>query len=177
MLDFQEMNRQTRLPKPEQHSPLAKTGATLPVTHWHRPLQRLDTLATVCGGELFLTTPSPARFLRFHRRNYPSPSHPLWAVQILLTRSQLSLVLLPKQDKTEGVFLLQRLWRIVPHPSLFGAPSLALFPFLTSGPDLGVWPDCWVFVEFFHAPIPRKGRVGPPPLHQVYQLRGGRCNH
>jgi len=43
---------------------------TLPVTHvpfpahWHRPLQRLDTLATLCGDEIFLTTPSPARFLR-----------------------------------------------------------------------------------------------------------------
>jgi len=29
--------------------------------------------------------------------------------------------------------------------------------FLTSGPNLGAWPDCWVSVEFFHASIPRKG--------------------
>jgi len=31
------------------------------------------------------------------------------------------------------------------------------FAFLTSGPDLGAWPDYWVSVKFFHAPIPRKG--------------------
>jgi len=45
----------------------------------------------------------------------------------------------------------------VPHPSLSGAPSSALLPFLTSDPDLGAWPDCWVSVEFLHTPIPRKG--------------------
>jgi len=35
--------------------------------------------------------------------------------------------------------------------------SLFHFPFLTSGTDLGAWPNCWVSVEFLHAPIPRKG--------------------
>ena len=29
--------------------------------------------------------------------------------------------------------------------------------FLTYGPDLGVWPNCWVFAVFLRAPIPRKG--------------------
>ena len=33
--------------------------------------------------------------------------------------------------------------------------SLSLFSIY--GPDLGVWPDCWVSAEFLHAPIPRKG--------------------
>jgi len=28
--------------------------------------------------------------------------------------------------------------------------------FLISGPDLGAWSDCWVSVEFLHAPFPRK---------------------
>ena len=37
--------------------------------------------------------------------------------------------------------------------SIFGF-SLSLF--LTYGPDLGVWPNCWVSAEFLHAPIPRK---------------------
>jgi len=46
----------------------------------------------------------------------------------------------------------------VPHPSLYGVPSSApLLPLLTSGPDLGAWPDCWVSVEFLHAPIPQMG--------------------
>jgi len=50
-------------------------------------------------------------------------------------------------------------------------PSLALLPFLISGPDLEVWLDCWVSVEFLHAPILQKGsgnttgrgRVAPRP--------------
>jgi len=32
-----------------------------------------------------------------------------------------------------------------------------ILPFLTSGSDLEAWPDCWAFVEFLRAPIPRKG--------------------
>jgi len=39
-----------------------------------------------------------------------------------------------------------------------GAPYLTpLLPFSTSGPDLGVWSDCYVSVEFFHHLIPRNG--------------------
>ena len=38
--------------------------------------------------------------------------------------------------------------------NLFLAP-LSLFSIY--GPDLGVWPDCWVSAEFLRAPIPRKG--------------------
>jgi len=38
-----------------------------------RLLLRLNTLATLCGDELFLTTPSPARFRRFPRKNWPFP--------------------------------------------------------------------------------------------------------
>jgi len=56
---------QTRLPKPEQHSPFPM----FPVP-WLRLLQRLYTLATLCGDEIFFTTPFPARFLRFPRRNW-----------------------------------------------------------------------------------------------------------
>ena len=36
--------------------------------------------------------------------------------------------------------------------------SLApFFLFLTYGPDLVVWPDCWISAKFLCAPIPRKG--------------------
>jgi len=68
MLDFPEMNGQTRLPKPEQHSPLPMFLAW-----WPRSLQRLDTLATLFGDKIFLTILSPARFLRFPRWNWPFP--------------------------------------------------------------------------------------------------------
>jgi len=37
--------------------------------------------------------------------------------------------------------------------AIFGTTS----SILTSGPDLGAWPECWVSVEFLHVPIPRKG--------------------
>ena len=48
--------------------------------------------------------------------------------------------------------------------NLFVNLSLApLSLFLIYGPDRGVWPDCWVSEEFLRAPIPRKGRVVPPP--------------
>ena len=43
-------------------------------------------------------------------------------------------------------------------PNLF--VNLSLAPpslFLTYGPDLEVWPDCWVSAEFLCAPIPRRG--------------------
>jgi len=47
---------------------------------------------------------------------------------------------------------------IVPHLSLSGTPSLAIFlPFLTSSLDHRVWPYCWVSVEFLRAPMPWKG--------------------
>ena len=38
--------------------------------------------------------------------------------------------------------------------SIFGS-SLSLF--LIYGPDLGVWPNCWVSTKFLRAPIPQKG--------------------
>jgi len=36
------------------------------------------------------------------------------------------------------------------------ATSALLLPFLIFGPDLGAWPDCWVFVEF-STPHPSEG--------------------
>jgi len=76
---------------------------------WLWLLQRLDTLATLCGDELFLTTPSLARFFRFLWRTGPSPSYPLWTVSTSLPRSQPSIGLLPVQDEKEGEFFMQRL--------------------------------------------------------------------
>jgi len=56
-----------------------------------------------------------------------------------------------------GETLVQFSFWIVPHLNLSGMPSLALLlPFLTSDPDLGKWPDCWVSMEFLPTSIPRK---------------------
>ena len=45
--------------------------------------------------------------------------------------------------------------------------NLSLAPlslFSIYGPDLGVWPDCWVSAEFLRPPIPRK-RSGSTTTH------------
>jgi len=47
---------------------------------------------------------------------------------------------------------------------IFGTTSFIL----TSGSDLGAWPDCWVSVEFLHAPIPRKGSGSTPTTIVVH---------
>jgi len=61
--------RADSLAKPKQHSPLPMFPY-----HRHRPLQRLNTLATLCGEEILLITSFSARFLRFPRRNWPFPA-------------------------------------------------------------------------------------------------------
>jgi len=61
---------QTRSPN-RSNTPLY--SCSLPSAHWHQPLQRLDTLATLCGDEIFLITPFPVRFLRFPQGNWPLP--------------------------------------------------------------------------------------------------------
>jgi len=40
----------------------------------------------------------------------------------------------------------------------------AIFGTTSSIFDLGVWPDCWVSVEFLHAPSLGRGRVAPSPI-------------
>jgi len=52
------------------------------------------------------------------------------------------------------------------HLSLSSAPSLALLlPSLTSGLDLGVWPDCWLGSSWSSSTPPSlgRGRVASPP--------------
>ena len=54
--------------------------------------------------------------------------------------------------------------------------NLSLAPlslFLTYGPDVWVWPDCWVSAEFLRAPFLGKGRV-VPGASRVSRDRGGK---
>jgi len=64
MLDFPEMNGQTC--QNRSNTPLTYVPCPMALT-----IAKLDTLATLCGDEIFLTTLSHARFLRFPRRNWP----------------------------------------------------------------------------------------------------------
>jgi len=131
------------------------------------------------GGDCTITRRVQKSFsqlslLGFLRGTGPSQSCPLWTVQTSLPwpPPQPSLVLLPIQ-KTEEKFFLQRL----PTPSagshfLLDCPApeplwcaISLLPFLTSGPNLGSWPVCWVSVEFLCAPIPGKGSSSTTTFH------------
>jgi len=72
--------------------------------------------------------------------------------------------------------LLISFW-IVLHLSLSGTPSLVLFLlFLTFGPGLRAWPDCWASVEFLHAPISRKGSGSTTTNKWQVISRGGRSS-
>ena len=46
---------------------------------------------------------------------------------------------------------------VLPLNPFVNLSSALLSLFSIYGPDLGVWPDCWVSAEFLRAPIPRKG--------------------
>jgi len=109
---------------------------------WLLLLQRLDTLAALCGGGLFLAAPSPAGFLGGAG---PSPSCLLWAVLTSLLRS---FVLLLMQDGAEGVF------HAAPAGALCGVCSppswLSHVQALVCGLAVGS-------LKFLHAPIRRKG--------------------
>ena len=55
---------------------------------------------------------------------------------------------------------LQDLNHLLDCPALNPSVNLSLAPLsllLIFGPDLGVWPNCWVSAEFLRAPIPQKG--------------------
>jgi len=39
-----------------------------------------------------------------------------------------------------------------------------ILPSLISGPDLEVWPVCWISAKFLVSPISRKGWVAPPQI-------------
>jgi len=58
-------------------------------------------------------------------------------------------------------------------------PSLKpLLPFLTSGADLGVWPDCWVSAEYLQAQSLGRNQVAPlppPPKPVVRRVSNFAC--
>jgi len=102
MLDFPEMNRQTRLPRPEQYSLSAHVS-------WLRLLHRLDTLATLCGDKTLSHNSLPCQISS-------APLLSAVTVPTSLPRSQPSFVLLLMQDKKQG-------WQSKSHRTLFFPPK------------------------------------------------------
>jgi len=78
-LSFQWIPGHAGLSENERADSLVKTGATLSClpAHWHRALQRLDTLATLCGNKFFSQLPSLPDSFSFLRGTGPFPSYPL----------------------------------------------------------------------------------------------------
>jgi len=144
-------------PGNERSDSLAKTGATLPVTHVPCPLAPTNLKIRHTCYSLWRRNPShnslsyqiPSvsseelalpRLIRCELSRLRCHGHSLLLTSYLCrlkrkNNSSCSACRHPLQNLT--IFS----W-IVPHLSLSGASSLALLPFLTSGPDLGAWPDC-----------------------------------
>jgi len=172
-LSFQWVPGHAGLLENERADSLAKTGATLPVTHVPCPLA-----PTICGVLLLFVEKSFSQLpflpdsFGFLGGTGSSPSYPLWTISTSLPRSQLTSVLLPMQDKTEEFFL-QRLRT----PS---AGSDSPPPWLSR---IQVFPACHLRHHFFHfwpliqtlgrrltigwssstPPSLGRGRAAPPP--------------
>jgi len=143
------MNWQTRMPKSEQHSPLPSKDKAY--TTWRRNLSHNSLFCQIpsVSSEKLAFPVSLAMNcisrLRCHGHN-------------LLLSSYICRIK-RKKNYSCGHYLqeLSHLPLDCPAFEPLGAPYLASFlPFLTSSPDLGLWLDCWVSVELFRAPIPRK---------------------
>jgi len=144
-MDFPVTNWQTCSPQPEKADPLYDLKT--------KSFSQLSLLFDSFGF-LRVSWPFPVS----HAVNFPD----------FATTVTVSFVHLSMQDETKGEFFLQpcrhHLQDLIHLPldcrssEPLGMPSLALLlPFLTSGPDLGTWPDCWVSVDFLRALILRKG--------------------
>jgi len=159
---------QAGLPGNERADSLAKTGTTLPVTHVSSPLD--PTIAkirhtryslwrgTVSHDSLSCQIPSVSseelallRLIRYELSRLRSHGHSL------LLSSYLCRIKRKENFSCSACgHTLQDLTRLsldcpASEPlrrAIFGTISSI---FLTSGPDLRAWPDCWVSVEFLHA--------------------------
>ena len=171
-LSFQWVPGHAGLPGNEKADLLAKTGASLPTDaipsplppviakvryslyrNWRRHISHSHLnfqVPEVSSEELLLS-----RFIRSELSRLRCHGHSLLLSSYLhrISRkenSDCSACGHPLQDLNH--LLLDCL--LNPFANLSLAP---LFLFSIYGPDLGVWPDCWVSAEFLCAPIPRKG--------------------
>ena len=135
ILSFQWVPGHAGLPGNEKADLLAKAGASLPTDAIPCPLP--PVVAKVCYSQYH----NWRRHISHFHLNFQVPE--VSSEELLLSR--------PIRCE------LSRL-RCHGHKNPFVNLSLApLSLFLTYGPDLGVWPDCWVVAEFLCTPIPRKG--------------------
>ena len=190
-LSFQWVPGHAGLPGNEKADLLAKTGASLPTDAIPSPL--LPVIAKVRYSQYR----NWRRHISHSLLNFQVPE--VSSEELLLSRSirsELSrlrchghslllssyLHRISRKENSDCSacgHLLQDLNHLLldcPASEPFANLSLApLFLFSIYGPDLGVWPDCWVSAEFLRAPIPRKGSGstttttrGSGPLNSIF---------
>ena len=171
---FQWVTGDAGLPGNEKADLLAKTGASLPTEAIPCPLPlsrcqsplfpipQLETSHLPLPSEL----PSPRSLC-----GGTSPFSPYFAVSFPVFAAMATVFSYP-HIFTGSVG--RRILLVVPVDTLYrtsiisSSTVLPLNPFVNLslaplslfsiyGPDLGVWPDCWVYAEFLRALIPRKG--------------------
>ena len=172
-LSFQWVPGHAGLPRNEKADLLAKTGASLPTDaipspfspvsakvrysqyrNWRRHISHspseLPSPQSLFGGSFFLAP--------------YAVSSPVFAAMVtvffylhIFTGSVGKRILIVVPVDTlyrTSIISSSTVVLLNPFANLSLAP-LSLFSIY--GPDLGVWPDCWVSAEFLRAPIPRKG--------------------
>ena len=171
-LSFQWVPGHAGLPRNEKADLLAKTGASLPTDAIPSPFPPVSAKVRYCQYRNW------RRHISHSHLNFQVPKS-LW--RLLLSRSIRSELF---RLRCHGHSLLlssiftgsvgKRILIVVPVDTLYRTSiifsstvvllnpfaNLSLAPlslFSIYGPDLGVWPDCWVSAEFLRAPIPRKG--------------------
>ena len=170
-LSFQWVPGHSGLPGNEKADLLAKTGASLPTDAIPSPL--LPVIAKVRYSQYR----NWRRHISHSHLNFQVPE--VSSEELLLSRSIRSEL---SRLRCHGHSLLliftgsvgRRILIVVPVNTLYRTSiissstvlllnpfaNLSLAPlslFSIYGPDLGVWPHCWVSAEFLRAPIPRKG--------------------
>ena len=165
------MGPRTRRSPRKWKSWFAKTGASLPTDAIPSPL--LSVIAKVRYSQYR----NGRRHISHSHLNFQVPE--VFSEELLLSRSIRSEL---SRLRCHGHSLLliftgsvgRRIQIVVPVDTLYRTSiisssivlllnpfaNLSLAPlslFSIYGPDLGVWPDCWVSAEFLRTPIPRKG--------------------
>ena len=171
-LSFQWVPGHAGLPRNEKADLLAKTGASLPTDAIPSPFPHLVPSPLLPIPQLetsHLTLPSelPSPQSLFGGSFFLAPyavSSPVFAAMVtvffylhIFTGSVGKRLLIAVPVDTlykTSIISSSTVVLLNPFANLSLAP-LSLFSIY--GPDLGVWPDCWVSAEFLRAPIHRKG--------------------
>ena len=169
-LSFQWVPGHAGLPRNEKADLLAKTGASLPTDAIPSPFPPVSAKVRYCQYRNWRRHISHSH-LNFGGSFFLAPyavSSPVFAAMVtvffyiftgynIFTGSVGKRILIVVPVDTlyrTSIISSSTVVLLNPFANLSLAP-LSLFSIY--GPDLGVWPDCWVSAEFLRAPIPRKG--------------------